>query len=56
MHMLSLIILAAVIPAALSHPVLSNSLIPWNAGNQVAETRSVDVPSILEKRGQYDEM
>jgi hypothetical protein len=44
MHYISLIALAAVIPAGLSHPVLSqaDAITARNVGNEVVEARSAD--------------
>ena len=55
MHYISLITLAAVIPAALSRPIqsASDSLTIRDVGNEVIEARSVDVSDILKKRD-YD--
>ena len=50
MHLISFIALAAVIPAALSHPVPSDSLTTREAGNEVIEPRSVDISNVLQGR------
>jgi len=50
MHLISFIALAAVIPAALSHPVPSASLTTRDAGNEVIEPRSVDISNVLQGR------
>ena len=55
MHFISLIALAAVIPAVLSRPIPSGSLTTHDAGSNVAEVRSVNVSGPLRERD-YDGM
>ena len=50
MRLISLFTLAAVIPVALSRPVLSNSLPTRYAGNGVV-VRSIEGSGILQRRG-----